>query len=116
MPSSTSPTTIVDRILDEGPIGMSAAAKIYGSFRCGRPTHPSTPIRHHLHGVVLADGRTIRLEAIRIGGRLMTSRAAVVRFVAEQQLIPPVPDSAARVETVRRPGAAASKQLDRLGI
>jgi hypothetical protein len=77
MPEPDEVVSLVDRILSEGPIGMSAAAKLYGTFRNGRPTHPSTPIRHHLRGVTLSDGRVVRLDAVRISGRLMTSRAAV---------------------------------------
>lgn len=75
----------VNRILSEGALGMSAAARLLGTFRDGRPTHPSTVARWHRDGVTLADGRVIRLEAIRLNGRLVTSRAAIVRFVAAQQ-------------------------------
>ncbi|QDU21822.1 DUF1580 domain-containing protein [Urbifossiella limnaea] len=83
MPDAT--TDLVDRLLTEGPIGPAAAARLYGSYRSGRPTHPSTVVRHIQEGVRLADGTTLRLEGVRIGGRLVTSRAAVVRFVAAQQ-------------------------------
>jgi len=119
MPDSTEIESTVDRILTEGPIGMSAAARLYGSYRAGRPTHPSTPTRHHLHGVTLPDGRVVHLEAVRIAGRLMTSRGAIVRFLTAQQpdaqhsepsTPPPSP-------AVRRCAAeGASKVLDELGI
>ena len=110
--------SLVERILSEGPIGMSAAARLYGSFRGGRPTHPTTPTRHHLRGVTLPDGRVVRLEAVRIAGRLMTSRAAVARFITVQQ-----PDESPTVSPVpRSPSArrlasdAAADQLARAGI
>ena len=80
-------TEWVGRILTEGPLGMSAAARLLGTFRDGKPTHPSTLVRWHHRGVTLPDGRTVRLEAVRINGRLVTSRAAVIRFVAAQQPI-----------------------------
>ena len=54
--------------------------------------------------VVLPDGRTVRLEHVRIGGRLMTSRAAVLRYIAAQQPAPdPTPaDPPARSPAERR--------------
>ncbi len=117
MPDNSDITTLVDRILSEGPIGMSAAAKIYGTFRAGRPTHASTPTRHHLYGITLPDGTVLRLEAIRIAGRLMTSRAAVTRFVAVQQSDAPPASRAQSTPSVRRREATiAATQLDALGI
>lgn len=115
---TTHVSTLVERILSEGPIGMSAAARLYGTFRGGRPTHPTTPTRHHLRGVTLPDGRVVRLEAVRIAGRLMTSRAAVARFITAQQpdeepAVAPAPRSpSAR----RRASEAAAEQLARAGI
>lgn len=109
---------LVDRILTEGPIGMAGAARLYGTYRGGRPTHPSTPTRHHLRGVTLPDGSVIRLEAVRIAGRLMTSRPAIVRFLTAQQIIPDSsPSTTPRSPTAcSRAAAAAAKQLDELGI
>jgi hypothetical protein len=109
--------SIVERILTEGPIGMSAAARLYGSFRGGRPTHPTTPTRHHLHGVILPDGQVVRLEAVRIAGRLMTSRAAVARFIAAQQIEQPPATPPTRSPSARRRASeAAAEHLARAGI
>ncbi|MCE9531475.1 MAG: hypothetical protein K8T89_10195, partial [Planctomycetes bacterium] len=38
-----------------------------------------------LQGVKLADGRSLRLEYIRVGDRMMTSKAGLLRFLAAQQ-------------------------------
>lgn len=119
MANTTEIIALVETILDEGPIGMTAAARLYGSFRNGRPTHPSTPTRHHLHGVRLPCGLIVRLEAVRMGGRLMTSKAAVARFIAAQQaetgkeraeVGPLTPSARNRAATV------ASQELDSMGI
>jgi hypothetical protein len=75
----------IDRIITEGAIGMAETARLLGTFRGGRPCHTSTPTRWCLSGVRLADGRILRLEHYRQAGRLMTSRAAVLRFLAAQQ-------------------------------
>ena len=70
-------TARIDRILTESPIGLSAAAKLFGTFRVGRPTSPATLFRWCVDGVKLRDGRRVRLEHIRIGNRLLTSRAGM---------------------------------------
>lgn len=70
----------VERIISAGPITMRDAAEIYGPG-----THKSTPTRHALKGIKRADGAVVRLEAIRIGGSLRTSRAAVLQFLAALQ-------------------------------
>lgn len=58
-----------------------------------RPTHPSTVARWATRGVPGPDGSWIRLEAIRVHGRLMTSRPALVRFIAVLQVPVPPPRS-----------------------
>ncbi len=78
----------IDRILTETPIGLSAAARLFGTFRGGQPTSPATLFRWCIQGVKLPDGRRVRLEHIRIGTRLMTSRAACIRFLEAQQSDP----------------------------
>lgn len=109
---------LVEKILSEGPIGLSAAAKLYGNFRGGRPTSPSTVHRHFAKGVPLADGTVVRLEGIYVSGRVMTSRAAVVRFFAAQNPPDdhqPAPSIATRT-TRNRLAAAAEAELDALGV
>lgn len=108
---------LIDRILSEGPVGMAAAARLYGTFRQDRPTHPSTPTRHALQGVRLPDGRVVRLETVRIAGRLVTSRAAVIRFLVAQQ--PPTPDAPPKLAQSTsgraRRATAARKKLEKAG-
>ena len=89
----------VQHLSAEGLIGMRAAARIYGEAKDGKPPHASTPSRHAISGVRLRDGRVLKLEVIRIAGRLMTTRQAVLRFFAAQNgdtdppTLPPVPAS-----------------------
>lgn len=111
------PIELVERIVSEGPIGLAAAAKLYGVYRGDRPTAPSTPYRHHTKGVPLADGTIVKLEAIRISGRVMTSRAAVLRFFAAQNSATN-PQPVKNVPRRERQAAAdaAEKELDALGV
>lgn len=108
----------VQQILDEGPLGMAAAAALLGTFRGGRPCHPSTVVRWCLHGIKRADGRFLRLEFIRMTDRLVTSRPALLRFLAAQQ-DRHVEESAAqpRTSTQRRRAAdAAERELESMGV
>jgi hypothetical protein len=62
-------------IHNENLINLRTAAKLRPCGRKGRPTHVSTVHRWIQRGV-----RGIRLEAVRIGGSLFTSREALQRF------------------------------------
>lgn len=107
----------VRRLQREGLIGLSEAAKLFGTYRGGRPTHPATVGRWALHGVRLGDGRLVRLETIRLAGRLGTSRAAVERFLAAQQGAEPMP-AGQPVRTPanrRRESAKAERELIKRG-
>jgi hypothetical protein len=116
--SADNPGDVVTRLIEEGPIGLSQAAKVVGTFREGKPTHPGTVGRWALKGVVLPDGRRLKLEGFRLNGRLCTTRQAIIRFIQAQNDTPPadtlpIPRSpAAR----NRAHADAAKQLDALGL
>jgi len=59
----------------EALLTMAQAARLRPLGRGGRPTHPSTIYRWISRGV-----RGFRLEGIRLGGTLYTSREALQRF------------------------------------
>lgn len=108
---------LVERLVGEGLLGMSAAARRLGEYRAGRPCHPSTVTRWATDGVVLADGRRVRLESLKLNGRLVTSWPALLRFISVQQPAGVDPVPAPRSPTRRRRGSdAAATQLDRIGI
>ena len=58
-------------------VTLSRAADHYPAVN-GRHPHPSTVFRHALQGV---DG--VRLETVRVGGRLVTSIQAIERFIRQ---------------------------------
>jgi hypothetical protein len=68
-------------ITAEQPITMREAARLYGSSRGGRPTHVSTIVRHIVRGTRLRTGEVVRLEGGRIGGKWITTRESIQRYV-----------------------------------
>src|SRR5262245_36421156 len=64
-------------LLDETILYLTDVPKHIPPGKNGRPTHLSTVVRWKDRGV-----RGVRLEAVRLGGRWVTSREALARFVA----------------------------------
>jgi hypothetical protein len=65
-------------------LGLPQLASRLPAARSGRPVHTSTLTRWILNGVRLSDGTCVRLEAIRIGCRWVSSLEAVSRFIGAQ--------------------------------
>jgi len=102
----------------EKPIPLAEACKLIPPARQGKRTHLSTLLRWIMRGARSSAGEIVRLEAIRFGGRWMTSKEALQRFA--ERLTPrtdsPAP-SAPRTPTARqRASDRAAKQLESLGI
>lgn len=85
-------------------LSLSAAGRLFPGHRGGIAVDPSTVHRWLTRGSRAADGRVVRLEAVRVGGRWLTSRGAVGRFVeALTAAAPPVTaPPAPRTATARR--------------
>jgi hypothetical protein len=114
--ATENPLEMVNRLLTEGLIGTGASARLFGQLKGGRPVHPGTIVRWHLKGVRMADSRIIRLEGIRVAGKVMTSKAALIRFIAEQQTIHTSNPPISRTPSYRnRAAEAAAKQLEVVG-
>jgi hypothetical protein len=103
----------------ETPLSLAAAAKLVPPARNGKRTHISTLLRWILSGATAPGGTRVRLEAVRLGGRWMTSREAIQRF--GERLTPRL-DSDTDVPVVRtaahrkRSDQRAAKELDKIGI
>jgi hypothetical protein len=65
-------------------ISLSQVARNMPPFRSCRPVNPSTVLRWIIKGARLSGGERVRLEALRLGGRWLTSMEAVGRFIAIQ--------------------------------
>ena len=73
--------TLAGRILSEQQIGVQSAARLLRAGRGGRPTRPATLTRWISTGAAGPGGGRVKLEAVRVGSRWVTSRGAVARFV-----------------------------------
>ena len=87
---------------------LAQAAKMLPRHRLDRPVSPSTLFRWVRAGVVVEGGERVRLEAVRVSGRWLTSRAALARFLKRQT--PSAPDS--HSERSRTPSQRARAQHD----
>ncbi len=105
-------------ILSETTVSLGAAARSLPPSRRGRPVSISCLFRWIRDGVKLPSGVVVRLEAVRLGGRWITSIEALKRFADRQTPDfedgrSPTPRSAA---ATKRAADSASQQLERLGI
>ena len=97
-------------IQSEDVLSLNNAAKTLPPRRAGKRPHVATLYRWVQRGI-----RGVRLETIRVGGTLCTSREALQRFCerlsTERAAVPPRPPS----KDIRRNRVVAAK-LDRAGI
>ena len=100
-------------------LSLSAAGRIFPAHRGEGTTDPSTIFRWVTSGSRAADGRLVKLEAVRVGGRWLTSRGAVARFV-QALTAAAAPETTSgqptRTPTVRRKSSErAAAELKRRG-
>src|SRR5215470_1017100 len=83
----TRATLSVD-IRSEQLLSLPQAARRFPPYRQDRPVNPSTVWRWISAGVKLPDGRRVKLGAVRLSGRWLTSIEAIERFIAAQTPAP----------------------------
>src|SRR5262245_2223529 len=118
---------VVIDLLSESLVSLHDAARLLPAARGGRRCHLSTLLRWVADGAPGPDGKPVCLEAVRLGGRWLTSREALQRFAV--RLIPsPTPDPVSDITMSptpagprtpgqrRRASEAAGEQLDQVGI
>jgi hypothetical protein len=96
---------------------LPQASKYLPNGRRGRPVHFTTLLRWVLDGVVGPAGQRIRLEAIRLGSKWVTSKEALQRFA--EALTPAVDEPLPTPRTpISRQKASerAAKELERMGV
>ena len=92
-------------LLAETLISFAQAARLIPPSRRGRPVSPSCVWRWHRSGVKLPDGRVVRLEALKLINRFLTSVQAVHRFIrAQQPEAGPAPGPREPARMTRTPG------------
>ena len=81
--SLSDPTSqVLAEIQAGGGLSLSAVGRQFPAHRGEGTVNPSTVFRWAMSGAKAADGRRVKLEVARVGGRWLTSKAAVGRFVA----------------------------------
>jgi hypothetical protein len=105
-------------IADEALLSLREAAKLLPSARQGRPVSFACVWRWVLHGCRAADGQLVRLEALRLGSRWVTSKEAIQRWA--ERLTPAVDDKPLSppptLKQRRKAAERAEKELERLGV
>lgn len=95
-------------------ISLPAAARLVPGGTAGH-ANPATVFRWTSHGAKAVDGRRVCLEHVRIGNRILTTHAAIRRFIAalsQSADAKPAPRSPA---AARRASERANKQLQEMG-
>ncbi|WP_439627648.1 DUF1580 domain-containing protein [Gemmata sp.] len=96
-------------LIAEGPRPIAAVGR---SNPATKNLNPRTLLRWAQRGV-----RGVKLESLQVGGRLMSTAAALDRFLAALNAGPePAPSAPRSPAERRRASAAAGEELERLGV
>lgn len=107
-------------ITSESTLSLNQATKLLPAGRLGRPVSLGCVLRWILDGTKTSSGERVRLEALRLGGRWVTSREALQRFA--EALTPSFDTPTAIPSTSRTPGRRqrasdhAAAELEKIGI
>lgn len=104
-------------VFSEKVIGLKEASQLLPKTTGNKTVHFATLFRWILGGLKAKDGFVVRLESVKIGGRLCTSQEALQRFFdrlsGNQQVVtPPTITSRQRLRQIK----AAEEDLRRAGI
>lgn len=105
--------SVADEVARGDGMSLADAACLFPPLREGRKVHPATILRWITSGVRTADDRTVKLEGIRLGCRWLTTRAAVARFINDQQ---PRPAGQTPAAHPTRREEAVERELVELGV
>jgi hypothetical protein len=97
---------------------LTEACALLPRGRHGSRPHLSTVLRWITHGSPAADGRRVRLAAVRCGGKWVTSRTALNEFVAALTPRPggDAPQAPRTAAQRRRAAARAERELEKKGL
>ena len=90
-------------------LALSAAGRLFPGHRGGASVDPSTVFRWVTKGTRTPAGRVVKLEAVRVGGRWLTSRGSVARFVAALTAAADPPPPAPKQRTTASCSAASAR-------
>jgi hypothetical protein len=102
---------VLAEIIAGDALGLGATARLLPAHRGEGRASATTIWRWITLGTRTADGRVVRLEAARVGGRWLTSRAALGRYAAA--LTPPADPRPTTPVTPTRTVAARQRASER---
>src|SRR5262245_44373289 len=107
-------------LLTETSLSLTEAARLLPRGRRNRKPHFSTLLRWILSGAKSATGELVRLEALRLGGRWVTTHEALQRFAARLTPSldgpPNAPPPRRSTKARQRASEQAATALEKLGI
>ena len=103
---------VLTEIQSGGGLSLSAAGRMFPAHRGVGTVDPSTVFRWVTKGAKTVGGQVVKLDAVRVGGRWLTSRGAVARFV---QALTPATEPASALPPVSRTPAARLRASERAG-
>jgi hypothetical protein len=105
-------------VSSESTISLTQAARLLPPGRRGRPASLSCILRWVLTGARGPSGERVRLEALRLGGRWVTSREALQRFATAltPRLDTPAPAGTRTSAQRRRASERAATELEQLRV
>lgn len=110
------PPDVLAEIRAGRPLSLAEAGRSFPPHRGGgESTRPETVHRWITDGVRAADGSRVRLEAVRIGGRWVTSEPAVDRFIRRLSAVPDLAPGPRSPAERNRAADAADKELAAMG-
>ena len=99
-------------LLAERLISLAQGAKLFPGARANKHLNPSTLFRWCMSGATAQDGSKVKLEYVRLGGRILTTHEALSRFAARLTGTDADPPPAPRSPTQRdRAAARADREL-----
>ena len=109
--------SLIDEIMAHGGLGFAAVAKMFPAHKGPQKSlNTATVFRWHARGIRGEDGTLVKLEAIRVGGKHISSALAVRRFISalsEPVASVAVPRSPAQRQ---RDSERASAELEAMGV
>src|SRR5262249_19523069 len=98
--------------LTENLLSISQLCKKLPPGRGGAKCSPSTIWRWIVAGITAADGKTVKLRAVRLGGRFLIPETALAEFIKAQN----APGVTVATTGSRKSAKRAAKELDAIGI
>ena len=115
-PAETVTARLMREIAESGALSLNEVGRMFKDSEKPEGYGYNSLFRWVVHGAKTFDGRRVRLEAIRLGMRWQTSRAAVERFIAARSNFPESDEEARSPAERKRASDHAARELEAMGV